>query len=140
MPRRVASGGLPTSRLTRSRGGPSTSRVSGGSIRWGFAKRRFSSWAWAVLVLCAGSTAIRAGADDETVVTLPAKIEDVAVAGAGRYLVLKLDGKESLSIYDTGEKKVVKTLKLPSSEFVFGAGATRSSCSSRRTGRSSRGT
>jgi hypothetical protein len=54
-------------------------------------------------------------------VMLPAPLEDVAVAAAGRILVLKLREQKGLTVYDTTGRKL-KTIELPTSDFTFGAG------------------
>jgi hypothetical protein len=54
-------------------------------------------------------------------VMLPAPLEDVAVAAAGRILVLKLREQKGLTVYDTSTRKL-KTIELPASDFTFGAG------------------
>jgi hypothetical protein len=80
----------------------------------------------AFLVLAAFAPGLRtAEADDEAadvVTKLPDAVDDVCVAGGGKYLVVKLAATEGLVVYDTDDKKIAKILKLPSSDFVFGAG------------------
>jgi hypothetical protein len=52
---------------------------------------------------------------------LPGPVEDIAVAGSGQILVLKLGGQKGLTVYDAKTHKLA-TLDLPTTDFVFGAG------------------
>jgi hypothetical protein len=54
-------------------------------------------------------------------VTLPAPLEDVAVAASGRILVLKLRDQKGISLYDTRTRKL-RIIELPTSDFTLGAG------------------
>jgi hypothetical protein len=55
-------------------------------------------------------------------VSLPEDVETVQVAGAGRYLCTKLRELPALSIIDTFEARLVKHIRVPSTEFEFAAG------------------
>jgi hypothetical protein len=54
-------------------------------------------------------------------VMLPGPLEDVAVAAAGRILVMKLGEQKGLTVYDTRTRNL-RTIELPTSDFTFGAG------------------
>jgi hypothetical protein len=61
---------------------------------------------------------------EEAVTKLPGTIEDLAVAGGGRYVVCKVKDIPALTVYDSYAAKLARHLRLPSTEFVFGAGGT----------------
>lgn len=77
--------------------------------------RRLSMVAVALVALAAPAGA----ADDVT--ELPAAVEDVAVAGSGRTLVLKLKGRKELTVYESRTQKL-RTIPLPTADFTFAAG------------------
>lgn len=52
----------------------------------------------------------------------PGPIEDLALAGGGRYILLKLKGIPGLALYDIYKAEITDTLRLPGSEFLFAAG------------------
>lgn len=60
-------------------------------------------------------------AGEDSVTALPAPVVDLAVADAGRSLVLQLQGQKGLAVYDTRTQKL-STIALPSADFTFGAG------------------
>lgn len=60
--------------------------------------------------------------ETEKVLKLPGEITALEVAGGGRYLVLKLLDMPALTVIDTFKAEVVKHIRLPSSDFHFGAG------------------
>jgi hypothetical protein len=60
--------------------------------------------------------------DVDSTTMLDASIEEYAIADSGRLLVIKMKGKDSLTIYDTAARKISKVIELPSADFVFGAG------------------
>lgn len=61
----------------------------------------------------------------DVVTEMPGPIQAVSVARGGKSLVLKLGGIPGLGVYDADEKKLVKILPLPSSDFMFSAGGER---------------
>jgi hypothetical protein len=60
-------------------------------------------------------------ASDATTKT-PGPIEDLALAGGGRFILLKLKGIPGLAMYDLYKAGITGTLRLPSSDFLFAAG------------------
>jgi len=56
-------------------------------------------------------------------VPLPAAVADAAVGGGGRYLVLRLAGKDKLAVFDVRQGKVVKLLPLAEDVVHFAADA-----------------
>jgi S1-C subfamily serine protease len=62
---------------------------------------------------------------DKKLVPLVGPVDDVAVGGGGRYLVLHLSGKKKLAIFDVQEGKVAKELPLAEEPCHFAAGAER---------------
>jgi len=60
-------------------------------------------------------------ASDATTKT-PGLIEDLALAGGGRYILLKLKDIPGLALYDLFKAEISDTLRLPSSDFLFAAG------------------
>ncbi|MBN1967682.1 MAG: zinc ribbon domain-containing protein, partial [Anaerolineae bacterium] len=58
----------------------------------------------------------------EVEVKLPEDVEAIQVAGAGRYLCLKLRDLPAISVLDTFEARLVKHIRMPSTEFMFAAG------------------
>lgn len=65
--------------------------------------------------------------DDASTVTGLARkrIEDLAVAGGGAYLVARIKGLKELSVYEPGAKKFTKHLDIGVDNFTFGAGGDR---------------
>lgn len=57
-----------------------------------------------------------------TVTKMAGLITDLRVAGGGKWVVLRMQASSDLAIYDTGEMKIVRTLRLGDSEFRFSAG------------------
>ncbi|MFO0822184.1 MAG: hypothetical protein U0792_03535 [Gemmataceae bacterium] len=57
----------------------------------------------------------------DVVTRLPARAEDAAVAGGGRYLVLRLKGSRELTIYDATTQKLTQ-IEQPEENFLFAAG------------------
>jgi hypothetical protein len=55
-------------------------------------------------------------------VGLAAPADEVAVGGAGRYLILHLKKLRQLAIFDVSQAKVIKYLPMPSSDICFAAG------------------
>jgi hypothetical protein len=64
-------------------------------------------------------------AAEKTVVRLPAAIEQIAVGGGGRYLILHLQRLGKIAIFDVSQAKVVRYLPAPAGDFVFAAGASK---------------
>jgi S1-C subfamily serine protease len=60
--------------------------------------------------------------DTEKLTKLPGEVQNVAVAGDGRYLVLKLENLPALTVYDTFKGEIAKHIRLPAGDIVFGAG------------------
>jgi hypothetical protein len=58
----------------------------------------------------------------ESVTKLPASVEDAAVAGGGRYLVLKLNDIPGLAVFDIYAGELIKIIRLPSTDFLMAAG------------------
>jgi hypothetical protein len=54
---------------------------------------------------------------------LEGKIDDLAVGGGGRYLLLVLKVARKLAVFDTNAAKVVKTIPLPTENVLVAAGA-----------------
>jgi hypothetical protein len=54
--------------------------------------------------------------------TLPAEIEQLEVAGNGRWLVMKLRDLSGLAVFDLGAAELKKVIRLRSADFVCGAG------------------
>jgi hypothetical protein len=65
---------------------------------------------------------VQAGAP-QTEVKLPSDIDDAAVGGGGRFLILHLRKLRQLAIFDTSAAKVVNFLPLDSDNILFAAGA-----------------
>ncbi len=61
-------------------------------------------------------------AEDRVVVQIPGKIDDVAVGGGGRFLILHLRDKQQLAIFDVNEARVVQSVPLPDDKILFTAG------------------
>ena len=55
--------------------------------------------------------------------TLESKIDDVAVGGGGRYLILTLKDARKLAVFDVNAADIVKTITLPSESVLVAAGA-----------------
>lgn len=77
----------------------------------------------ALLIVAGGGRPARGGAPDE-VTELSGVVEDVACAGGGRLLVVRLRGREGLEVYDAERREVVGTLPIGTADFAFGAGGT----------------
>jgi len=60
------------------------------------------------------------GAD--IIISLPGPVIDAKMAGGGQYLVLQIEGLAGVVIYDAHAAKVVKTIQLPSDDFMIAAG------------------
>jgi hypothetical protein len=56
---------------------------------------------------------------------LDGRISDVAVGGAGRFLLLTLKDNRKLAVFDVNAADVVKTIPLPSANALVAAGATK---------------
>jgi hypothetical protein len=56
-------------------------------------------------------------------VELAAPADEVAVGGAGRYIVMNLKKLRQLAVFDVSQAKVTKYLPMPSSDIVFAVGA-----------------
>lgn len=63
---------------------------------------------------------VRAGGVIET--ATPGPIVDAIVAGGGSRLVLRIEASPSLTIYDADSQELARTLRLPSSNFLYTAG------------------
>jgi hypothetical protein len=59
---------------------------------------------------------------DKTVVPLAAPVTDVAVGGAGRYLILHMPNVRRLAVFDANEAKVVREIPVPELQVFFAAG------------------
>ncbi|MFO0965202.1 MAG: hypothetical protein U0793_06410 [Gemmataceae bacterium] len=59
---------------------------------------------------------------DRTTVLLPGPIKQVAVGGAGRFLIFLLPRLESLAVFDVNEARIVKYLPAPSGDVLLAAG------------------
>ena len=59
---------------------------------------------------------------NDLITPTPAPIEDAQLAASGQLLVLKLRGQSSLTVYDVPSGQLVKTLLLPTTEFLYAAG------------------
>jgi hypothetical protein len=59
---------------------------------------------------------------DKVVRTLPATVSDLAVGGAGRFLILHLPKLHKLAIFDANEAKIVQYINLASNNVKFAAG------------------
>jgi hypothetical protein len=59
---------------------------------------------------------------EKVVRTLPAPLDEVAVGGGGRYLILRLPRLRQLAVFDVNEAKVVKFLPIPGDDVKFAAG------------------
>src|SRR5262245_5620225 len=59
------------------------------------------------------------------VVDLPAPVTDVAVGGAGRFLVLRLAGRRQLALFDAAEARVVHTIPAAGDHVRFTASMDR---------------
>ncbi|MFP6895514.1 MAG: hypothetical protein VCA38_02840 [Roseibacillus sp.] len=81
----------------------------------------------AFAVLLAQLPPIVARAEDQVTRT-PEAIEDFVVADGGGLLVFKLTGLGGLVLYDTAQKKISKIIKLPSDNFIYGAGGKTAVC------------
>jgi hypothetical protein len=57
----------------------------------------------------------------DVVTKLPGRAEEAAVAGAGRFLVLKIKGSRELAVYDAINQKL-SAVALPDEEYLFAAG------------------
>ncbi len=55
--------------------------------------------------------------------TLETKIDDVAVGGGGRYLILTLKDARKLAVFDVNAADIVKTITLPTESVLVAAGA-----------------
>jgi predicted Zn finger-like uncharacterized protein len=62
---------------------------------------------------------------DKEIVPLIGSVNDVTVAGAGRYLALHLSGKKKLAVFDVQAGKVVKELPLSEEPYHVAGGANR---------------
>lgn len=58
----------------------------------------------------------------EISIRLPSTVEDLQVAGGGRYLVLRLRDTPALTVFDTFKGEVVKHIRIPSPGFLYAAG------------------
>ncbi len=72
-------------------------------------------------------TTIKGPALDQDLVVRPLSgpIGDLAVGGGGRYLILRLAGKQKLAVFDVQQAKVVKEVPLAEEKVHFAAGANR---------------
>jgi hypothetical protein len=61
-------------------------------------------------------------AQGRATVELAGPVADVAVGGAGRYLVLHLPKQKQLAVFDVNQAKVVKTIPAPDDGLKFAAG------------------
>jgi hypothetical protein len=61
-------------------------------------------------------------AKDKEIRELPAAIQDVAIAGGGRYVILHLPGISKLAVFDVNEAKVVRMLPAPEDNLKFAGG------------------
>ncbi len=61
-------------------------------------------------------------AEADVVIKTSGVIEDLAVGGEGKFILVKIKGEESLSVYDPAAQKIARQLRLPTTEFVFAAG------------------
>lgn len=59
----------------------------------------------------------------QNIVQLPAPVEDVAVGGGGRYLILYLKKLQQIGIFDVSQAKVVQYLGVPSNDIAIACGA-----------------
>src|SRR5262249_23403607 len=62
---------------------------------------------------------------DKVVRTLPAVVEDVAVGGGGRFLLLALPKMRQVAVFDANEGRVVKYLPVGASDIKLAAGMTK---------------
>ncbi len=61
-------------------------------------------------------------AGEKTDVPLGALVDDVAVGGSGRFILLSLPTEQKLAVFDANERKVVKSLPLAEAGAKFAAG------------------
>ncbi|MBN9122790.1 MAG: hypothetical protein J0I06_27230 [Planctomycetes bacterium] len=81
---------------------------------------RLSPRALFCAVVLVSAAPVRA-ADEDVTTKLPAKCEECQIAGAGRYLVMKLKGVRGLTVYDAATQKL-STIELSDDEFLYAAG------------------
>ncbi|MCA9022276.1 MAG: hypothetical protein KDA74_19140, partial [Planctomycetaceae bacterium] len=60
---------------------------------------------------------------DQKEFRLPAKVDNLVVAGGGRYLILQLKKIRHLIVFDTAKADIASYLPMPSSDCFFAAGA-----------------
>jgi hypothetical protein len=65
------------------------------------------------------------GDRERKVVTLPATVNDVAVGGRGRFLLLHLSRLRKLAVFDVNQTRVVKEIALDADKIVLTAGRTK---------------
>ena len=60
---------------------------------------------------------------DKSIIDLPAQIDDVAVGGGGRYLVLSMKSLQKIAVFDCNIGRIVHYISVESSDYHFAAGA-----------------
>ncbi len=83
---------------------------------------RLARCAAIVLMLLPGGDRPTHAADSDEVTELNGAIEEVAVAGDGRLLVVKIRGAAGLAVYDADSRKIEGRLSIGTEDFAFGAG------------------
>lgn len=77
---------------------------------------------WAAIPASAATPPTADALAEEKVIDLPAEVEQVEVAGGGRFLVLKLREVSALCILDAFSVALTQQIPLPTADFVYGAG------------------
>ncbi|MCM3878039.1 MAG: serine protease [Thermoanaerobaculia bacterium] len=96
---------------------------SGRVLRPGMLRAQFASDGRVNKGALAGKSSAAAEADArDTTVPLPCPVDDVLVAGDGRFLVLKLGDLSALGVYDTELKRLTRMIPGPSRNFLVAAG------------------
>lgn len=49
-------------------------------------------------------------------------ITDARITSSGRYMLLRLDSRKEIIIYDVNKKKIIDTIRLPTNNFLFATG------------------